>query len=73
MDKERITFTRRQNRLITLLSDGRRHSVIRIANLLNIGDPRGEISKLRRKGVCILDEWRTNSEGSGRYKLYFIK
>lgn len=64
-------LTNRERRLIALLSDGQAHSVIEIANRLNIGDPRASIRDLRNKGVKVEDRWVNGDEN--HYKVYFIK
>lgn len=61
-----------QQRLITLLSNGGKYSVIAIANALHIGDPRSVIRNLRKSGVKVSDEWVTTKDGRGKYKRYFI-
>lgn len=62
---------RLQRKVVDLLNDGGRYSAADISIRLNLSDPRGHISKLRRKGVQILDEWCTG-EYSVRYKRYFV-
>lgn len=60
-----------QRKVYDLLSIGGKYSVFDITTRLHIADPRGHISILRRKGIEILDEWRTTTEGE-RYKVYFV-
>lgn len=67
------SLTKRQQRLVTLLSDGGKHSVISIANRLIIGDPRAEIRDLRNLGIDVSDVWVKNRDNRGRHKLYFIR
>lgn len=44
-----------------------------ISRLLGYSDPRGHIRCLRKKGINVVDEWRTGKPGDGvRYKVYFI-
>lgn len=69
MDKK---ITNREKRLIRLLSEGGRYSVIEIAIRLHIGDPRSNIRHLRSKGIEILDEWVSTKDGVGRYKRYYM-
>lgn len=59
-----------QRKVFNLLSGGGKYSAFDIALRLRLCDPRGHIAALRRKGVEILDEWKTG-EGT-RYKVYFI-
>lgn len=64
-------LTNREQRLISLLSDGHAYSVVEIANRLHIGDPRSDIRNLRAKGVAVGDIWVKGQ--AGRYKRYFIR
>lgn len=47
-------------------------SCIEITNIAGVSDPRGHISRLRRKGYPISDHWEKTREGNN-YKRYFIK
>ncbi len=49
-----------------------RLSVADISRLLGYSDPRGHISKLRKKGVNVCDEWRTGATPDVRFKVYYI-
>lgn len=61
-----------QRKVYNLLNDGGKYSVYDIVLRLRIADPRGHIAALRRKGIEILDEWKTTSDNN-RYKVYFIR
>lgn len=61
-----------QRKVYNLLNGGGKYSVYDIVLRLHIADPRGHISALRRKGIEILDEWKTTSDNN-RYKVYFIR
>ena len=65
-------MTERQRRVMCLLSDGQKHSVIGIMQSLNIADPRSTIRDLRKLGIAVHDEWRDTIEGN-RFKMYWIK
>ncbi|WP_073399813.1 helix-turn-helix domain-containing protein [Bacteroides luti] len=58
-------------KLILLLSDGGRHSVIEIVKRLFIVDPRAVIRNIRNRGVNVSDEWVKTPSGK-KYKLYWI-
>lgn len=60
-----------QRKVYDLLNTGGKYSVFDITTRLRLADPRGHIAALRRKGIEILDEWRTTTEGE-RYKVYFV-
>lgn len=64
------TLTPKQERLKKLLSNGKAYSVLDIASLLKIGDPRSEIRHLRNKGVEIKDYWEPSQES--KFKKYYI-
>ena len=64
-------MTERQRRVMCLLSDGQKHSVIGIMQSLNIADPRSTIRDLRKLGYNVRDEWRDTIEGN-RFKMYWI-
>lgn len=64
-------MTERQRRVMCLLSDGQKHSVIGIMQSLNIADPRSTIRDLRKMGIVVHDEWRDTIEGN-RFKMYWI-
>lgn len=66
-------LTKRQVRVLNLLSDGKHYSVIEIANTLFIGDPRSLIRDLRKDGIVVKDEWITTRDGKGRYKRYWVE
>lgn len=67
-----LKLTKKQDALITLLMTGAKLSVADICIRLHYSDPRVHIRKLRKLGFPILDEWRKNVDGDGRYKVYFI-
>ena len=67
-----MKLTRQQTRLLNLLQDGVRHSVVDIANRCFIGDPRSSIRVLRDNGIDVKDEWVKSING-GRYKRYWIE
>lgn len=58
------------DRVLALLQQGQRLSVIEITNAAYVSDARGHISRLRRKGYTIKDEWVTTT--NGRFKRYFM-
>lgn len=58
--------------LLALRTATRPLSCIEITNIAGVGDPRGHISRLRRKGHLISDLWDKSREGN-KYKRYFIK
>ena len=63
-------LTPKQSKLLGLLSNGFAYSVMEIANILHIGDPRSEIRHLRNKGIPINDFWQTSTDG--KFKKYYI-
>lgn len=65
-----MKLPRIQRKVYDLLRSGGKYSVYDITTRLRLADPRGHISALRRKGIEVLDEWKTG-EGT-RYKVYFI-
>lgn len=65
-----VNLPKVQRKVFNLLSGGGKYSAFDIAMRLRLCDPRGHIAALRRKGVEVLDEWKTG-EGT-RYKVYFI-
>lgn len=71
-DKDTQNLPRLQRKVVNLLCEGGRYSAADISIRLNLSDPRGHISKLRRKGIQILDEWCVGEYGV-RYKRYFVK
>lgn len=62
---------RQQKRLFDTLLRGGHYSVADIAIIIGQSDPRGHISRIRRKGLTILDEWCETEHGD-RYKRYFL-
>lgn len=66
-----LNLSRIQRKVYNLLRLGGKYSVYDITTRLHMSDPRGHIASLRRKGIEVLDEWRTTTEG-GRYKVYYI-
>ena len=69
---ERVsTLSSRQQRLVTYLKNGGKHSAIDISIALHIGDARSEIRNIRNLGICVSDEW-VACKGGGKYKLYWI-
>ena len=61
-----------QQEVYNLLANGGKYSAADISICLHLGDPRGHIAELRKKGIPILDEWQESEYGT-RYKVYFIK
>ena len=59
-------------RVIDLLSDGFRHSVLDISRRLRIADPRSVIRSIRKSGIVVYDMWETSQNGN-RYKSYWIR
>lgn len=68
----KLKLTLKQQQLLALLRDGRKHSVADILNRLFIGDPRSVIRTLRDSGIDIKDEWVPSING-GKYKKYWIE
>lgn len=71
-DKVTDTLPRIQKKVYDLLAGGGKYSTADISICLHLGDPRGHISELRKKGIPILDEWQESEYGT-RYKVYFLK
>lgn len=65
------SLTRQERRLYYMLSRGGRYTVADITRELGQCDPRGHISRMRRKGVGIADKRVTNADGVN-YKLYWL-
>jgi hypothetical protein len=55
-----------------LLQASSPRSVVDVMRDLGLSDPRGHISRLRRRGYPIGDVWHTTSEGN-RFKCYFVR
>lgn len=70
MERNVTTLTPKQQRLKNLLSNGKAYSVLDIASLLKIGDPRSEIRHLRKKGIQINDYWEPSQKS--KFKKYYI-
>ena len=66
-------MTEKQRRVMCLLSDGQKHSVIGIMQSLNIADPRSTIRDLRKMGIVVHDEWRETVIEGNRFKMYWIE
>lgn len=64
-------LSRQEQRLFEMLSRGGRYSVADITRALGQCDPRGHISRMRRKGVQIADE-RVRCLGGVTYKRYWL-
>lgn len=71
-NKDIQNLPRIQRKVFNLLNESGRYSAADISIQLNLSDPRGHISKLRRKGFAIADEWCVGEYGV-RYKRYFVK
>lgn len=67
------TLPYQQNRVFSyLLKAQKPQSVADIAKAIGVGDARGHIAVLRRKGYAIGDIW-CKSVHRGRYKRYFVR
>lgn len=64
-------LTRQEQRLYEMFSRGGRYTVADIVRELGQCDPRGHISRMRRKGIGIADIRVTHSGGAS-YKLYWL-
>lgn len=64
-------LTRQEQRLYEMLRRGGRYTVADITRELRQCDPRGHISRMRRKGVGIADKRVTRPDGVN-YKLYWL-
>ena len=62
---------RRRYRVIALLSDGRKHTVMEIAFTCRVVDPRSIIRNIRKDGIEVKDEWVDGDET--RFKRYWIE
>lgn len=58
--------------LLALREAARPLSCIEITNIAGVSDPRGHISRLKRKGHPISSFWDKSRYGT-RFKRYFIK
>ena len=74
MDVEKMlrTLPNKQRRTLEVLAQGGKYSVADLCVRTHFSDPRSHIRSLRDKGVPIMDEWRENKQGDGRYKVYFL-
>lgn len=66
------SLPRLQGLVYGLFARGGKYSAADVSIRLHLSDPRGHISKLRAKGIAVLDEWRKSEHGT-RYKVYFLK
>lgn len=75
MDVEKLlkTLPNKQRRTFEVFLKGGKYSVADLCLITHFSDPRSHIRSLREKGVPIVDEWRDNKQGDGRYKVYFLK
>ncbi|MDE7460390.1 MAG: hypothetical protein K2M85_04810 [Paramuribaculum sp.] len=64
-------LSRQEQRLFDLLARGGRYTVADITRALGQCDPRGHISRMRRKGIAIADERVSHPDGV-TYKLYWL-
>lgn len=64
-------LTRQEQRLYDMLRRGGRYTVADITRELGQCDPRGHISRMRRKGIGIADKRVTRPDGVN-YKLYWL-
>lgn len=64
-------LTRQEQRLYDMLRRGGRYTVADITRELGQCDPRGHISRMRRKGIDIADKRVTRPDGVN-YKLYWL-
>lgn len=64
-------LTRQEQRLYNMLKRGGRYTVADITRELGQCDPRGHISRMRRKGIGIADKRITRPDGVN-YKLYWL-
>lgn len=64
-------LTRQEQRLFDMLKGGGRYTVADITRELGQCDPRGHISRMRRKGIGIADKRVTRPDGVN-YKLYWL-
>ena len=71
MGNKQNTFAPNETRVLNALRSRGRCSSVELSHILWLSDPRGVISRLRRKGVLIGDEWITSPNGK-RYKSYFL-
>lgn len=64
-------LTRQEQRLYEMLRRGGRYTVADITRELGQCDPRGHISRMRRKGIGIADKRVIRPDGVN-YKLYWL-
>lgn len=64
-------LTRQEQRLYEMLRRGGRYTVADITRELGQCDPRGHISRMRRKGIGIADKRAIRPDGVN-YKLYWL-
>lgn len=67
-----MKLTKQENRLFEMLSRGGCYSVADITRELGMCDPRGHISRMRRKGVNIANERIRKADGVN-YNLYWLE
>ena len=67
-----LNLPRQQKRILLYLAQqSEPKTVIEMMQDLFISDPRGHISRLRRKGYTIAGDWHKTE--TGRYKRYYIR
>lgn len=66
------TGSEQARKVIDMLSDGYRHTVVDITQKLCIGDPRSVIRDIRKAGIEVCDSWE-KAESGNRYKTYWIR
>lgn len=69
--KQERPLTPKRRRVLEILASGK-YSAADITLMSYLSDPRSYIRHLRDKGYNIADEWRRNSDGDGRYKVYYL-
>lgn len=65
-------LTLQEQRLYDMLKRGGRHTVADITRELGQCDPRGHISRMRRKGINVASERITRPDGIN-YNVYWIR
>lgn len=66
------SLTHQERRLYDMLSRGGQYKVVDFARELGQCDPRGHISRMRRKGIKIADKRVTHANGVN-YKVYWLE
>lgn len=74
MDVEQLLqkLPNKQRKVLEIFMQGGKYSVADLCIRTHFSDPRTHIRYLREKGINIADEWITNNQGDGRYKVYFL-